>query len=940
MKAKITRSIFFQKDFAIKIVNEIPSKYFLLAILCALFSFNGFAQYTNYNNGRNFVVVQTPSAADPEDESDVAGFAAFSHKAKNAKSQYLYTYQEAKGNFAIDSDTITRLSFYIADFSGANPKAFSNVTIRMGYTDATAWPTGSGTTASNLQRIAPFDATQLVEVFSGPYTINPIPQGEPGNWIDFNLSHEFPLKTGSTERSIIVEVSYSYTGPNFSISNQLKLSCSQIEVTDYSTLSQARGCYSNTVPGPAGKDLYSTTSAPNSTPVTNGGVSRTQRPWIKFTYKATPFNTEQITYKTVSSRCIGEPVVITPVIYGTGITKFRWMRSNALLAGFTRISEEFSPTPELIIDQPGDETYYQLEAKIGTATFLTSFNSTYATLKGVKAYTEVNGVKQWEDNGWDNGNIPVAGESAYFKVTPTEWPFATDVVDLCSVGVAPAKEFKVLSGKTLRIAKAIKEEDIQGELIFENNSSLLQTSIVQNTAENVTYKRITAPMLRFDYTYYSSPVTGMPLINVSPGTLLDKFYSFRNNEWFQEDASGLMQPGEGYIIRAPQSFEVVGTKVPFAVGFSGKPNNGPIESTISPVAEHYNLVGNPYPSAVDILPFVQANTFLDGSIYLWDHITAPSPLYPGATTFAYNNNDYVAKNVLGTPNGPDDFYVAAGQSFMIKTAVAGSPIANWTNNMRVGSTNVDFHKVQNDKNATHQIVSEESISTGTSTQSAGRFWLDLHANNGSVKRLLVGYINGATDGIDRLYDAAPMDVGTSAFYALGSNNEPLSIIGKGLPFDDEQIIPLGFATAVSGNHTISKFLEDGFMSNYVVYLNDRLTNTLHNLSEASYTFATATGTFNDRFIIAFKPKTVKSINVDVRANKVVVFDKLEAVQLHSGQELMSQVIVYDLSGRIIAMASSCNSTEVALANLPRKNQLLVLEIHLENGTIETQKFRF
>ena len=67
---------------------------------------------------------------------------------------------------------------------------------------------------------------------------------------------------------------------------------------------------------------------------------------------------------------------------------------------------------------------------------------------------------------------------------------------------------------------------------------------------------------------------------------------------------------------------------------------------------------------------------------------------------------------------------------------------------------------------------------------------------------------------------------------------------------------------------------------------------------------------------------------------------MEAIQLHAGEAIIKNVVIYDLSGRVLARVANCNSAEVALATLPRKNQLLVVEIQLENGTVETQKFRF
>src|SRR5690606_32287903 len=93
--------------------------------------------------------------------------------------------------------------------------------------------------------------------------------------------------------------------------------------------------------------------------------------------------------------------------------------------------------------------------------------------------------------------------------------------------------------------------------------------------------RTSSPMKNFDYTYWSSPVLGQTLFNVSPNTLSDKYFSYAINSWQQENSSTVMTPGKGYIIRTPKGgLWGNGENVIFPysqkVQFIGVPNNGSI----------------------------------------------------------------------------------------------------------------------------------------------------------------------------------------------------------------------------------------------------------------------------------------------------------------------------------------------------------------------------
>ena len=111
-----------------------------------------------------------------------------------------------------------------------------------------------------------------------------------------------------------------------------------------------------------------------------------------------------------------------------------------------------------------------------------------------------------------------------------------------------------------------------------------------------------------------------------------------------------MELGEGYIIRAPQTFSITTAAVDSTPMFIGKPNNGVIPLTLS--GDKLYLLGNPYPSAINADTFLDANSaVLEGTLYFWTHNTAIQLASnitngtAGSGTYAYTSDDYaIIKN--------------------------------------------------------------------------------------------------------------------------------------------------------------------------------------------------------------------------------------------------------------------------------------------------------
>jgi len=474
-----------------------------------------------------------------------------------------------------------------------------------------------------------------------------------------------------------------------------------------------------------------------------------------------------------------------------------------------------------------------------------------------------------------------------------------------------------------------------GSLIFNNTASLVQINDASINTGNITYRRSAMPMRRFDYTYWSSPIANQVLSTFSPLTPTDKFFVFNPTiaNWSNVAASSSMTVGKGYLVRAPLSYNLVTTSI-YNGSFVGNPNNGIVTTPVLVSASDFNLIGNPYPSAVNADLFLSDPLnvgVVDATIYFWTHNT---PIAAGQ----YTSNDYAIYNYLGgtgtssapntgvnssVPNGK----IASGQGFFIKALSNGS--ATFSNAMRIVGNNDQFFRMQSPLNpSTSETVASEKH----------RVWLDIVDQQGSYKQTLVGYATNATMGIDRGYDGEYLNVGNSvALYSLANSTTALSIQGRSLPFSDFDEVPLGFYAATTGSFTINLYDFDGLFLNQNIYLKDKALDIIHDLKQASYVFRSDAGTFNERFVLVYRNQALNINSVSLNANDVIVYKPNQDLYVDAGKTVMKSIKVFDIRGRLLLEKEAINANKTSF-NVGSTNQVVFIEITSIEGTTITKKY--
>ena len=174
------------------------------------------------------------------------------------------------------------------------------------------------------------------------------------------------------------------------------------------------------------------------------------------------------------------------------------------------------------------------------------------------------------------------------------------------------------------------------------------------------------------------------------------------------------------------------------------------------------------------------------------------------------------------------------------------------------------------------------------------------------------------------------------FYSIDSNNKYV-IQGRALPFTDTDIIPLGYRSTIAGDFTISIDHTDGDLSNHAIYLEDKITNTIHNLQQSSYTFSTSTGTFTDRFVLRYTNKTLGTGEFETNNKNIMVAVQNRVIMITSDIDKISNVSIYDPSGKLIHRKTNLSENVVKVDNLRVQNQVLLVKMTLDTDTTKTYK---
>jgi len=550
----------------------------------------------------------------------------------------------------------------------------------------------------------------------------------------------------------------------------------------------------------------------------------------------------------------------------------------------------------------------------------------------------------WNGSFWNNGT-----PNAVIN-TVIDGPYDTvndGSIDCLNLIVTNGNSLVISSGDYINVYGNITVQST-AELLVKSGASLIPDNVSSIAIGNVKVERKTPSTKRYDYTYWSSPVTttiGNALLptkwepnhtftfNTSNFYDIETTYwgTFISNTpdgqddnqdtWTHTSITDNMVPGKGY---ASMVTSITPTGVyprTETVTFIGPLNTGVItiplqlsQNTVSDI-DDFNLIGNPYSAAINSNDFIDTNIAnISGTLYFWTHSNTLSIAFTGLAMYNFSTNDYakytklggiravfggkLPSNVIGSGQG---FFVEAENTTDVRFTPPMMSIA-YSN-----TTPVSFFKENNRK------------------EKKGNLWLDME-NSDFFSEQLIGYNNETDLSYNKGWDSKINIINVPLkFYSVeGDIKYDIQSRGK---FDNDDVITLGYYSVIDGQFIISVNEKDGKFKNKNIYLCDDSLNICHNLSNP-YTFTTISGTFNDRFTIRY------DLPEDEDDDKqVTITNKDSNVNIKSDSGIITNLKFFDLSGRLIKEYNK-DFIEMNFSDLPKGIFIIKMTV---NGEIVTKK---
>ena len=332
------------------------------------------------------------------------------------------------------------------------------------------------------------------------------------------------------------------------------------------------------------------------------------------------------------------------------------------------------------------------------------------------------------------------------------------------------------------------------------------------------------------YNYWSSPITNATSsvlggnrymynpLNASGSNIIGLLTGWVN-------ASNILTPGRGYIATGTGS-----------ANFFGTPNNGTIN--YGPLAlgafTSFNLIGNPYPSAINASSFVAANPQIQGgALYFWDDDNSNGLGYSASDYGVWNGIGFVAPNSGKTFSGD----IASCQGFFIQ-ANAATPLT-FTNSMRTTQNSSFF---------------DASI--------LERVWVSVTTQENDYNETLIAFKGDATDGLDEHYDALKLkgNQKIAMFTKIGDGDYAINALSE---LSSDKMIQIGIEAIANGPQTLRLNQIDNLPETAQIILEDTKLGVFHNLrNNPDYPYSYDSTTDVLRFRLHFKPEVMMSANTE------------------------------------------------------------------------------
>jgi hypothetical protein len=122
-----------------------------------------------------------------------------------------------------------------------------------------------------------------------------------------------------------------------------------------------------------------------------------------------------------------------------------------------------------------------------------------------------------------------------------------------------------------------------------------------------------------------------------------------------------------------------------------------------------------------------------------------------------------------------------------------------------------------------------------------------------------------------------------------------------------------------------------------VYLLDKITGLYHNLKAGNYTFATVSGTFNNRFELRYTTQALGTNTTTISDNEIKVVSNNNGISVYCATTAITKVEMFDVLGKLLFSQNDLNTNALESVQLQSVSQMLLVKVTLDNGQTYTKK---
>ncbi len=291
----------------------------------------------------------------------------------------------------------------------------------------------------------------------------------------------------------------------------------------------------------------------------------------------------------------------------------------------------------------------------------------------------------------------------------------------------------------------------------------------------------------------------------------------------------------------------------------------------------------------------------------------------GSDFWMENNSNLVqVNNVANTGSA----VIKRNSNPLMRLDYTTSPTLLFSNAQRVGNNENQFFRLA-------PIVSTSAL------LQRQRIWLNLTNENGFFAQTMIGFMESALNAEDNLDGKYIGD--SSTFFASKIGDDNFAVQLKALPFTDNAVFPMNFASSAAGSYSNAIDHIDSAFAGQEIFLKDNQNQILVNL-ESGYDFSTSAGAFPGRFEVVFRDPSLETTEFNMARDVMVAVS--DNIKIRSQSEHIAAVSISDLLGRKIYDENAIGKNVLTIDDFQKQQQALIIKIVLESGIVVYMKVVF